>query len=136
MIKRWAPLVIAPLLGMLAMILPVIVKRPARWYDSPLFPIVRNAVEHVGAWQLVLLFLVGVALGVLSHRRAPVLGLVAILLLPVAAIAEMFADPTSHNLWPFEFVIYGFYGLIVAAGVALAHRVRRRRLPSEAVRGA
>jgi hypothetical protein len=46
----------------------------------------------------------------------------------------MFADPTSHNLWPFEFVIYGFYGCVVAAGAAVAHRVSRRR-PFEAVRG-
>jgi hypothetical protein len=136
MIKRWGPLVIAPLLGMMAMILPVIIKRPARWHPSPLVPVARNAVEHVGPWQLLLLFLVGVALGALSQRRAAVLGLTAILLLPVAAIAEMFADPTSHNLWPFEFVIYGLYGCIVAAGVAVAHRMGRRRRQPEAVRGA
>lgn len=132
---RWGPVVIAPLLGLMAMILPVIVERPARWHDSPLFPMIRNAVEHVGPWQLVLLFLAGVVLGFLSNRRALQLGLFSILLLPLAAIAEMFADPTSHNLWPFEFVIYGFYGLVVAAGAALAHRVRRRRARPEAARG-
>jgi hypothetical protein len=33
-------------------------------------------------------------------------------------------------------VIYGLYGCLVAAGAAVAHRVRRRRPQSEAARGA
>ena len=133
LIKRNGALVLAPVLGILAMILPVIVERPTRWDDSPLFPVVRNAVEHAGPWQMALLFLAGIALGALSRRRALVLGLAAVILLPLAAIAEMFADPTSHNLWPFEFLIYGFYGCVVAAGAAIVHRSRRRRFPAGAV---
>jgi len=135
MIRRWGPLVVAPLLGVAAMILPVIVRPPARWYDSPLFPVLRTAVERVGPWQVALLFLTGVALGATSSRRPLVLGLAAVLLLPAAAIAEMFADQTSHNLWPFEFAIYALYGCVVAAGVAVVHRWTRPRPPVEATRG-
>ena len=77
-------------------------------------------------WQLVLFFVVGLVLGLVSRSRALLLGAAAVVVLPVAAFAEMAADPTSHNLWPFEFMFYAFYGAIVAAGAALAHRVGRR----------
>lgn len=131
MIKRWGPLIVAPLLGILAMILPVVLGHPAQRYDAPLFPIVRTAVEGVGFWQLLLLILVGVALGAVSNLRSLALGLTAVLLLPIVAVAEMFADPTSHNMWPFEFVFYGFYGCVVSAGAAAIHEYRRRRPGSE-----
>jgi hypothetical protein len=93
---------------------------------SPLFPVIRNAQEHLGLWQFVLFFVVGLVLGVVSESRALVLGALAVVALPLAAFAEMVADPTSHNLWPFEFMFYAFYGASVAAGAALAHRASRR----------
>jgi hypothetical protein len=124
--RTWLWTLVAPVLGLMAMISPVLMRRPARWYESPLFPVIRNAQEHLGVWQLVLFFLVGLVLGVVSQTRALVLGALAVVALPLAAFAEMVADPTSHNLWPFEFMFYAFYGVIVAAGAALAHRASRR----------
>jgi len=39
---------------------------------------------------------------------------------------EVAADPTSHNLWPFEVVIAGFFGLLSGAiGVVLARSAQR-----------
>jgi hypothetical protein len=136
MIRRWGILVAAPLLGLLAMVLPVLIKRPKHWYDAPLFPLVRNAVEHVGVWQIALLFLAGLVLGTVSRWRAMLLGGAVVLLLPLLAIAEIFADPKSHNLWPLEFVVYGFYGCVAAAGAGLVHRLNRRHGQSRVVRGA
>jgi hypothetical protein len=41
---------------------------------------------------------------------------------------ETSVDPTSHNLWPFELVIAGLLGLVVAAvGVAIAAMLRRAK---------
>lgn len=117
---------VAPTLGLLAMILPILVQRPGHWYDSPLFPVITNAQEHLGLWQLVLLFVVGLLLGLLFlKQRAPFLGALAVAALPLAAVAEMVADPTSHNLWPVEFMFYAFYGAIVATGAALGHLAGR-----------
>jgi hypothetical protein len=119
-------ILLAPFFGLAAMILPVLVMRPAHWYDAPLFPVIRNAQERFGLWQLVLFFVVGVVLGLLSSSRALLLGATAVVLLPLAALAEVVADPTSHNLWPIEFMFYAFYGLIVATGAALSHQAVRR----------
>lgn len=80
--------------------------------------------EHVGRGQLVLLFIVGMILGLLSKIRPVILGGAAISLLPLAAIAEMAVDSKSHNLFPLEFMVYGFYGCIVAIGVLIAQRIR------------
>jgi hypothetical protein len=126
MTRKGLWLLVAPLLGLTAMIVPVLMSRPAHWYDSPLFPVIRNAQEYLSLWQLVLFFTVGLVLGFGSPSRALLLGAAAIILLPLAAFAEMVADPTSHNLFPFEFMFYAFYGVIVAAGAWVAHRASRR----------
>jgi hypothetical protein len=113
---------IAPLLGFTAMVLPVIVSRPVPWYDAPLFPLLRNAQEHLGLGQLALFFVAGVLLGLLNCRRALLLGLVAIVVPPAAALAEIAVDSSSHNLLPFEIVFYGFYGVVVALGIVTVRR--------------
>src|SRR5215470_2306154 len=76
---------VAPLFGLAAIVLPVMISPPSRWYEAPLFPVLRNAPEHLGLAQLVLLFGVGVVLGVLNSRRPWLLGLTAVTILPAAA---------------------------------------------------
>lgn len=112
------------------MVLPAILWPPERPYEAPLFPVLRNAQEHIGIGQLILFFVAGIALGLIHDRRPWLLGLVAVSLLPLAAIAEMIADPTSHNLWPFEFAFYAAYGALVAGGVVASRRLRKRRAPT------
>jgi len=122
-------LLIAPVLGVAAMVLPVLISPPAHWYEAPLFPVIRNAQEDLGLCQLVLFFAVGLILGYGSSSHALHLGAAAVLLLPLAAFAEMVVDSTSHNLFPFEFMFYAFYGLIVAFGAFIAHLASRRFAP-------
>jgi hypothetical protein len=44
-------------------------------------------------------------------------------LLPIVAITEVaFVDPTSHNLLPFEFVVYAFGALPGFLGAWLARK--------------
>jgi hypothetical protein len=122
--------VVAPVLGVLAMLVPVFLWPPTTHYDAPLFPLLRDAVEGIGLTQLVLLFAVGVVLGLVSTSRALLLGAAAISALPVAAFAEMIKDPGSHNLFPFEFAFYAFYGFVVACGAFAIHRLRASPTPS------
>ena len=119
-------LLVAPVLGLAAMVLPVLISPHADWYDAPLFPVIRNAQEHLGLGQLVLFLAVGLVLGFGSFSRALLLGAAAIAPLPLAACAEMMVDPTSHKLFPFEFMLYAFYGLVVAVGAFIANLANRR----------
>lgn len=107
------------------MLLPVVLSPPAGSYDAPLFPLLRTAIETIGLEQLGLLLLAGVLLGFVTQKRMWLLGLAAIAPLPVAAVLEMLVDPSSHNLFPFEFLLYGLYSLIVVAGLVAARMIRR-----------
>jgi hypothetical protein len=118
--------VIAPLLGLVAMVAPVLVWPPLEPYSSPLFPLLRNAQEHLGPGQLVWFFAAGMALGRLNDRHPWLLGLTAVSLLPIAAVAEVRVDPTSHTLLPLEMIFYAAYGAIVGAGVTASRRARAR----------
>jgi hypothetical protein len=100
-----------------------------RTYEAPLFPALRTAWENLAFLPtMLLLFILGMGLGAALPKSWRSVGISPVLLLPVAAILEMFADPTSHNLWPIEFVFYGFVGLASLAG-ALAGSLLKRRVP-------
>lgn len=125
MIHKSLGLLLAPVLGLSAVILPVFIWPVSRHYDAPLFPILRDAVEGVGIPQFALLFIAGTILGAISDRQPWLLAAVTVILLPIASIAEMFVDPTSHNLFPVEFAFYALFSLVVGSGISTIRRVLR-----------
>ena len=85
-------------------------------YQSPLFPLLRNSWEKLELIPtVVLLLVVGAALGFIRPRNWLILGSSTAVLFPLAAVLEMVADPQSHNLWPIEFLLY----LVLVAGPAV-----------------
>ena len=115
----------AALLGIGAVILPVWILS-LRPYTAPLFPLVRTGVERMSYLTFILLFVSGLLLGLLGRGHPFLLGLATLALLPLLAIAEMVASPTSHNLWPIEFVIYGFISLSAVLGTYIGRYVQKR----------
>src|SRR4030095_595591 len=111
MIRKALGFLIAPVLGLGAMLLPVLIWPPARHYDAPFFPLLRDAVESVGLPQLLLLCAAGLILGLVSTSRAWRLSAAAVMPLPLVALAELIQDPTSPNLLPIEFIFYALYGV-------------------------
>ena len=79
---------------------------------------------------LIFLGMAGLVPALLTRTRPLILGASTMALLPVAALLEMAVDPTSHNLWPIEFVFYAVAALPGFAG-ALAGRRLRPPLPEE-----
>ena len=60
-----------------------------------------------------------------SRDEWQLLAWVPVLPLAIWGIIVAFAvtrDPTSHNLWPFEAVIWGALSVVLLAGVRIAHR--------------
>jgi hypothetical protein len=112
------PWIVAAALGVIVVCLPFY-GSPPHPMDAPLFPWVRTGVEKLGPINVVLLFISGGVVGALFGRhpwRAFLLGLATMTAFPFFAVAEMIVDPTSHNLWPIEFLIYFVLGLIAGAG--------------------
>jgi integral membrane sensor domain MASE1 len=74
----------------------------------------------------IFLFVSGLLLGLLGRGHPFLLGLATLALLPLLAVAEMVVSPTSHNLWPLEFAIYGFVSLSAVLGAYIGRYVQKR----------
>jgi hypothetical protein len=74
---------------------------------------------------LLVLVVAGVLAGVLARGRPLLGGLASVALLPVATFVEVLIDPTSHNLWPLEFVMYLVLSLPAIGAAALIGLVMR-----------
>lgn len=79
-----------------------------------------------------LLVVGGVALFLVASTRLSlgmstgILGSTVPAVVLVRVIVEVAGDPTSHNLWPFELVIAGVSGVVVAGAGALIGALWRR----------
>lgn len=115
--------------GILSVLIPYLVVHgyigPHK-YSAPLFPLLRNAWEEFHPiFSGLLLLATGGALAFVRPKNWLVLGGSTMLLLPLAAILEMYKDPGSHNLWPIEFVLYiMFVGGPGVLGALLVSRFR------------
>ena len=117
--------VCAALLGIGSVILPVWILS-LRPYTTPLFPLIRTGVEGMSYITLILLFVSGLSLGLLGRGHPFLLGVATLVLLPLLAIAEIFASPTSHNLWPLEFAFYGLISLSAVLGAYIGRYVQSK----------
>ncbi len=116
---------IASLAGFAAFVVPVILNPPKVLPKAPLFPMVREAVEHLHPGSFIALAVVGLLAGILGTSSWIILGLTTVAALPLCTIAELAVDSTSHNLLPFEFVMYAGFSIpaIFAAGIGRAARI-------------
>ena len=95
----------------------------------------RNPIDGMQPSSMVWLALIGLAAGVASPRFGLICAPAAMLPWVGRAIWEMGMDPTSHNLFPFEFAMYGVFavGCSVAAwlGGWLGRLLRVRSTPPQ-----
>jgi hypothetical protein len=107
--------VLGAMSGLLLLLLPAI----ARTNHVEMSPsLVRLTVEGLSWMHLLLLFLGGLVWGVVLRLRYAVFASCSMVgSLPVLAVVDMCRDPTSHNLWPLEFVIYGVLSAVPVMGM-------------------
>ena len=124
--------VCAVILGLAAVILPVwlLSLRP---HTAPLFPLFRTGIEGLSILTIVFLFVSGLLLGLFGRGHPFLLGIATMVLFPLLAIAEMFVSATSHNMWPLEFVFYGFVSLSAVLGAFIGRFLQRNVGKSDAL---
>jgi len=118
---------LASTLGAISIVLPFFFLPDIKQYDSPLFSIIRTAIEGISYWSFGLLFLSGFVIKVFSKVSSLKLGLATMALFPIMAILEMIVDPTSHNLFPFEFIYYAILSLPAIAGAYISQGIFKNR---------
>jgi hypothetical protein len=75
----------------------------------------KNMIDGMQPIPLLLLALIGFMFGLISPRWFWIGAFSQFAAFPAIAFWEMHNDPTSHNLWPLEFIIYGIMGAICAS---------------------
>ncbi|MEK6701336.1 MAG: hypothetical protein AABZ53_03670 [Planctomycetota bacterium] len=104
--------------GLLCVIAPTLVAG-TKLMDAPLFPLIRTSVEGLSWVAIVLLCLLGLASGMLTRLSPFAIAPASVAVLPVAAITEMVVDTSTHNLIPFELVMYLFMTIPALCGAML-----------------
>ena len=115
--------ILAMFVGLIAVLLPLLFV-PMKAYDSPVFPLVRTAIEGMTPFTYVGLLTGGVLIGWLC-RNPVILGFVTMLPFYIFAVIEMLVDPRSHKLWLFEFTIYLALSLIAVLGGAFGSWIKQ-----------
>jgi hypothetical protein len=124
-------LLLAPVVGLLAFVLPVFILSPKQ-YESPLFPLLRTGIEGASSLTYILLFLGALGLGTALRISPWLLGVFCMAGFPLLAFAEMVYDPSSHNLWPIEFLIYAGTSVVSITGAFVGDAVRELFSKTEA----
>lgn len=115
--------VLAAVLGFGACTLAGFLRRPPGGSLLPVY----IAVEYGNEISPLVLFLVGSGLGLRTVSAPWLVGISTIALFPLIAIVEFTViDPTSHNLWPFEFLVHGLFGAIAIGGVYVGRRMAKK----------
>jgi len=98
---------LSAILGLASFMIPAVLTPGyiKRHYD-PFYPILSmilgpEIIRYLG------LAITGFIIGFLNPKHPWRWGLATMSLFPILAIIEMVVDPYSHNLWPFEFLMYG-----------------------------
>jgi hypothetical protein len=109
--------------GFVLITLPSILHRD---HVHSVFDLVRSSVKNMSSVDLVLLFAGGFFWGLaLKWPYSFFAAGCQVAGLPLIAVLEMISDPTSHNLWPIEFLIYGALALVCLIGMTVGLLARR-----------
>jgi hypothetical protein len=125
-LKNTSALIVVSILGIVSILLPVFILGDLKPYESPLFPLLRTGVEGVSIYSFLFLLLSGFIVKLFSDATFWKIGLMSMVLFPLAAICEMIADPTSHSMFPFEFIFYAFYTIPALAGAYTSKLIKSR----------
>jgi hypothetical protein len=124
-VKNASTIIAISILGMLSIILPVFILGDLKPSESPLFPLIRAGVEGSSIHSLWFLFISGFIVKLFSNIPFWKIGLMSMVLFPLAAICEMIVDPSSHNLFPFEFIFYAVTTIPAIIGAGLSQVIKR-----------
>jgi hypothetical protein len=122
--KRIISFVTIAILGMSSIVLPVFFLDDLKHYDSPLFPLIRTGIEGISMYSLGFLIFSGFIVKLFSDVPSWKIGLMSMILFPLAAICEMIADSSSHNMFPIEFIFYGFYTIPAIIGAYTSQLIK------------
>ena len=122
--KRIISIVIIAILGMSSIVLPVFFLDDLKHSDSPLFPLIKTGIEGISMYSLGFLIFSGFIVKLFSDVPSWKIGLMSMILFPLAAICEIIVDSSSHNMFPIEFIVYGFLTIPAIIGAYTSQLIK------------
>jgi hypothetical protein len=114
--KKILSLLLISVFGIVSVILPVLFLPDLDRIESPLFPMLGTGLKSISVWSFGFLFLSGLIGRLVINLPGWKIGLLTIVLFPLASICEIMVDPTSHNLLPVELFLYASYSIPAMLG--------------------
>jgi len=121
----WVDVLIISVLGVLSIILPTFILQDVKQYESPLFSIIRTGIEGFSVWSIIFLFSTGFGMKFYTKLSGWKIGLSTMALFPIMAMMEMIVDSNSHNMFPFEFIVYAITTIPGIIGAYIAQVVQK-----------
>lgn len=126
--KYILPTIIAPILGFLSFAIPILVATPKKimYGGNDIFSLTRIVYEKfLPIPTIAALISVGFILSIIQPKHWLIIGISTIAWFPLLSIFELLMGKGSHNLFPFEFLIYVVLmlpGLLGALGGRMVKR--------------
>jgi hypothetical protein len=100
-------------------------KEQATLHGMTFSKLIMQSLEYAFYPAMVSLFITGGVFGIIRPQKWLMIGLSLIIFLPLNAIIDLVISPTSHNLLPFELLMYiAFFWAPAVAGAFLGSRIR------------
>lgn len=122
-LKNTLAFLLIAILGLLSILVPALLNSDLKQYEAPLFPWLRTALEGISMYSFALLFISGAIVKYVSEPSFWKIGFMSMVLFPIATILEIIVDSTSHNLFPFEFILYAVYATPAIVGAFFSHKL-------------
>ena len=121
---RFAACLLGAISGLVLIMLPVL----PHWNHAQSLALVLNSsVKNMSGLSLLLLFLGGFVWSfVLRWPYSFLAVLFQLTGLAIFAVVEIIKNPSSHNLWPFEFLLYGVLSMVPLAGMGVASLLKKQ----------
>lgn len=125
--KEISILILSPILGFLAFLIPELFGTSIDLKDVFTISFIEDIYKSmIFIPTLILLIIIGFVLGFISPRQWFLLGLLTIIIFPIASLYEIIISRTSHNLWPIEFALYCFFAIPAILGAYMGNRIKSR----------
>jgi len=123
--KEMTIILLSPILGFLAFLIPEIFGSSINVkyiFNASFIQAIYESMIPIPT--LSLLIIIGIILGFISPRLWFLSGVLTLSIFPIVAFCEMITNPTSHNLWPIEFILYFVFTIPAIGGAYIGNRVK------------
>lgn len=115
--------------GLTVIVIPVALDPNAKQYTAAFIPIIRNGIEGMKIYSLLLLIGVGAIFGYFGKAPVWLVGPATLAFFPIWSLIDMLMGG-EHNLFPFEWLLYGLESVFGVIGAGTGRFIKKKVRPN------